>query len=199
LNLERHHVYRSRRTVVRMNWKLALDGSIEGYHIPAVHKKTAAPVFLNNQGVFEPRREHLKFFLAKRTFPRLREQPALQRRLRDHVLLAYVMFPCTIIECLSDVIGLHHILPLGPDTCVYYNTMLIPEPADSDAQKRYLKSHYQLMCDVFSEDFEVGEGVQHGIASGANRSFVFGRFEQGPIHMHRLFKQALAGELTSTG
>ena len=49
---------------------------------------------------------------------------------------------------------------------------------------------------VFDEDFTIGEGIQQGLATGANEHFVFGRFENGLHHGQRSIDAALAGELT---
>ena len=48
---------------------------------------------------------------------------------------------------------------------------------------------------VFDEDFAIGEGIQQGLATGANQHFTFGRYECG-LHLgQRSIDAALAGEL----
>jgi hypothetical protein len=46
------------------------------------------------------------------------------------------------------------------------------------------------------EDFNVARSIQRGLASGANESLQFGRFEGAIAHFHRSLDAALAGAMT---
>ena len=53
LRLATHPLYSTDKVTPRINWKFAIDTFLEGYHIPHLHRKTIAPYFVGNCGVFE--------------------------------------------------------------------------------------------------------------------------------------------------
>jgi len=96
---------------------------------------------------------------------------------------------------MTDHVYVHTILPTGPDTCIFQCMMLIDKAPETDKAERYWQKNYDLIRVVFNEDFEIGEGIQKGLATGANTSFVFGTYECGLHHGQKSIDAALAGDL----
>ena len=70
-----------------------------------------------------------------------------------------------------------------------------PEPAKTDKAQRYWQKNYNVVRTVFNEDFEIGENIQKGLNSGANKDFLFGRYEIG-LHLGaKAIQDALSGSL----
>ena len=80
---------------------------------------------------------------------------------------------------MTDHVYVHSIIPTGPGTCVFKCMMLISEPANTDKAKQYWEKNYNVVKEVFNEDFEIGEAIQAGLSTNANDNFVFGRYECG--------------------
>ena len=73
--------------------------------------------------------------------------------------------------------------------------MLIPEAPQTDKAQAYWQANYDVVRTVFDEDFEIGEGIQQGFATGVNQNFVFGRYEAG-LHLgQKAINDALDGKL----
>src|ERR1700755_1504223 len=53
LQLDTQPLYSTDKVTPRINWKFAIDTFLEGYHIPHLHRKTIAPYFVGNVGVFK--------------------------------------------------------------------------------------------------------------------------------------------------
>ena len=73
--------------------------------------------------------------------------------------------------------------------------LLTPEEPTTEKAERHYQKNYDVVRVVFDEDFAIGEGIQQGLATGANQHFTFGRYECG-LHLgQRSIDAALAGEL----
>jgi phenylpropionate dioxygenase-like ring-hydroxylating dioxygenase large terminal subunit len=192
LALDGMQVFRELSVVRRLNWKLALDGFLETYHFRHAHAKSAAALYLDNQGAADWLYPHLRYFIATRSFPRLRDEDA---RLREHALIVHFAFPCTFVQTLADHNFVHTLFPLGPDRCIFRHVMLVPGGALGEKAAQHFAANWKLVLDVFEEDFAIGEAIQRGLASGANDQFVFGRQEQALGWAHRALDDALDGRL----
>jgi hypothetical protein len=66
---------------------------------------------------------------------------------------------------------------------------LIPERAESEKARSYWKANADILYNATDEDFAMGESIQRGLASGANRDVVFGAFEHSLAHFHGMVAQ----------
>ena len=65
------------------------------------------------------------------------------------------LFPCNFVQIMTDHVYVHSIIPTGPGTCVFKCMMLISEPANTDKAKQYWEKNYNVVKEVFNEDFEI--------------------------------------------
>lgn len=73
-----------------------------------------------------------------------------------------------------------------PDWSLTIQTILCREaPATAEAQAAAVAFSAMVLEAVKDEDYAVGFKIQEGLASGANREFVFGRNEPALQHDHR--------------
>jgi phenylpropionate dioxygenase-like ring-hydroxylating dioxygenase large terminal subunit len=56
----------------RINWKVAIDTFLEGYHIPYLHQKTISPYFIGNCGTFDSAGAHGRMCLGRPSLKDLR-------------------------------------------------------------------------------------------------------------------------------
>lgn len=195
LDVGSHVVFSIRDVVVEANWKAVNDAFMEGYHFRFVHKDSVFPFYCDNQGVFSPQGPHYRYFLAHRKMIAQAAVPREQRSLRENCLMIYQVFPVSTIQVLADHLFIHSVLPLGEGKTLIRNTMLIPRAPENDKERGYWEANRDLVQKALDEDHGAAEGVYRGIASGENPDVLFGRYEQGIVHMHEKFNQALAGTL----
>jgi len=197
LDLDTHVIFQKWSLNRNMSWRLALEGFQESYHFCAAHKHTACAGYLDNQSVWRNFRPHVRHAVPLPTIEELRDQPPETWDYRPYFMTQNYLFPANFVQVMTDHIYVHTIIPTGPGTCVFQCMMLIPEVPKSDKAQRYWDKNYQIIRTVFEEDFVIGEGIQKGLATGANEAFVFGTFECGLHFGQQAIDDALSGKLTA--
>ena len=197
LSIDTHVVYKEWSLPRKMNWRLALEGFQESYHFCGAHEHTACSAYLDNQSVFLDKYPHVRHAVPLPTVVALKDQPEDEWDHRRNFLTQNYVFPCNYVQVQTDHIYIHTIIPTGVDTCIFKCMMLIPEAPETEKAERYWAKNYDVIRTVFNEDFEIGENIQKGLATGANTHFLFGRYEIG-LHLGRnAIDDALAGTLTT--
>ncbi|HAD28775.1 MAG TPA: (2Fe-2S)-binding protein [Rhodobacteraceae bacterium] len=195
LELENHTIYKEWSLNRKMNWHLALEGFQESYHFCGAHEHTACSAYLDNQSVWLDKYPHARHSVPLPTVVKMKDEPLSDWKYRPHFMTQNYVFPCNYIQVMTDHVYVHTIIPTGIDTCVFKCMMLIPEPAKTDKAKQYWQKNYNVVRTVFNEDFEIGENIQKGLNSGANKDFLFGRYEIG-LHLGaKAIQDALSGSL----
>ena len=77
-----------------------------------------------------------------------------------------------------------HVFPLGPSRSTLISYMLVPERPTTDKALAYWAANDAILRNATEEDFAMGESIQRGLASGANRELIFGSFEHALAHYH---------------
>ena len=108
------------------------------------------------------------------------------------------LFPCNFVQVMTDHVYVHSIIPTGPGTCVFKCMLLISEPANTEKAQLYWEKNYNVVKEVFNEDFEIGEAIQAGLATNANDNFVFGKYECGLHWGQKAIDDALDGRLKAS-
>lgn len=175
-----------------LNWKLGIDTFLESYHFGVLHKQSIHPILHSNVGAFDAFGENLRLLFARRSIAALREQPEAEWDLPKHLASVYILFPNTVLVRQGEHVELWHAFPRGVDAVQFRVTLLIPEPAATEAaEAHWTKNLALLLKTVEEEDFPVGEGIQQSFKSGAQPHITFGRNEPALHHFHRTVRQAL--------
>ena len=183
-----------------MSWRLALEGFHESYHFCSAHRDTACSNYLDNQSVWDNYGPHVRHSVPLPRITKLRDQPEDEWDYRPNFMTQNYLFPANFVQAMTDHVYIHTIIPTGPGTCAFHCTMLVPDaPGADQAQlekaERYWQANYDVVRVVFDEDFTIGEGIQKGLATGANDHFVFGTFECGLHFGQTSINAAIAGEI----
>ena len=181
---DRHVTYQSISVEKNLNWKLALDIFLEGYHVHYAHRRTIAPMFFDNVNLFDHFAPHMRSVLPKRSIESLRDKPKDDWRLRDHANVLYLIFPNTLILMQPDHASVFHIYPAGMSRCRIDAYTLLPEPPSNDKARGYWDKNVAILREAIAEDFALGESIQANLESGANEALLFGRFEQSLSWFH---------------
>lgn len=189
--LEGHVLHAPSERSRRMNWKLMMDGSWESYHFRVTHAKTIAPLFFDNTGVFDFAEPDIRMVLPKQSILDLRGADPATHRIRAHANLLYGLFPNTIVLVQPDHAMVVTVWPEAVDRTTVVAGMLIPEPPQTETARAHWEKNEAIFWSAIEEDIAMGERIQSTLASGANRTLLFGRCE----HLIGKFHQALESAL----
>jgi len=179
------HVFAPVRQERALSWKLAIDVFLESYHLRPVHKDSIFPMFFDNIGLVDPIGPHLRNVFPKRSIKELAGLPKETWELRRHANVLYHLFPNTLILVEPDHAAVLTLWPLAPDRTLLSSFTLVPEVPVTDKARAYWDANNAILYGAIEEDFAMGESIQRGLASGANRDVVFGAFEHALAHFHR--------------
>ena len=190
-DLGSQYAYAPRRDERPLNWKLGIDIFLETYHLRRTHADTIFALFFDNIGLVDRVGPHLRNVFPKRTIRDLDEATREQWSLRRHANILYHVFPNTLVLVEPDHSAVLHLFPIREGVTVIESYTLVPEPPDEKA-RRYWDANNAILYGATDEDFERGESIQRGLASGANAVLTFGAYEHALTHFHAQIDAALA-------
>jgi hypothetical protein len=189
-------LYSTDKVTPRLNWKFAIDTFLEGYHIPHLHRKTIAPYFVGNCGVFKSGGLNGRLSVPKTSIEDLRGHSEAERDYKRHMVSIYQLFPNALLIWQLDHIEIWRAFPApgagrdDPSRCEV--EMTIYRPADSTRPDAYWEKNRDIAIrTVMEEDFPLGERMQIGFESGATPEVIYGRNEPLLVHFHSSIRNAL--------
>jgi phenylpropionate dioxygenase-like ring-hydroxylating dioxygenase large terminal subunit len=182
LELRRHSLFRPLSLEKRLNWKLAFDVFLEAYHLKYAHARSIYKYFFDNLGIFERVGRHMRNLFPKRSLAEDSFTDRSVNKLRDHANVLYTLLPNCFLLAQPDHVSFVQVWPAELDrTRVVVSTLLPPAPAHEPA---YWDKNVDIFLGAIEEDYALGESIQAGLASGANRHLRFGRAEQSLAWFH---------------
>jgi phenylpropionate dioxygenase-like ring-hydroxylating dioxygenase large terminal subunit len=192
LKLASFPLYSTDKVTPRINWKFAIDTFLEGYHIPHLHRKTIAPYFVGNCGVFRSAGLNGRLSVPKTSIDEIRSKPEAERDYRRHVVSIYQLFPNALLIWQLDHIEIWRAFPDRDDPSRCEVEMTIYKPSDSARPDSYWEKNRDIAIrTVMEEDFPLGERMQIGFESGAAEEVIYGRNEPLLVHFHTSIRNAL--------
>jgi len=190
---ERYSFFASELMTPAINWKFGIDTFLESYHLPALHRKTVAPLIRGNLGAFEAFGDHGRLVFARHSSAAWDGRPDAEWEVLPHIVPVYRLSPNTIVVFQSDHLETWRMLPgATPDRSVIEFAFYVPEPPATDKARAYWQKNYDLAIKtVLEEDFALGERMQRGFMSGLQAEVVYGRNEPALIHFHQRLRAAL--------
>lgn len=177
---------------VEVNWKVSLEGSIEGYHIRSTHSESFYPYGYDNLNVIEHCGRNSRVTYPFRRIEKLAAIPEEERRVEGRLTYVYHLFPNALVTVLSHHTNLVVLEPVSPDRTRMLAWALTNVTGDADALEAARRDANFVNQSGAAEDLAVVLGIQSSIDSGANEFFTFGHFEPAIVHFHRHLRAALA-------
>ena len=186
LGLGSHRFFRQHARRCPTNWKLMMDAFQEVYHIKTLHRHTIAPFFLDMKAAGEGVGLHTRILVGRDKLPAARALPPQAWDIRRHATLTHAIFPNSLLIYHPDATSHMAMFPITPDEMLFVHSFFTPhDPRDDEERAHWDRTFEMIDAGVFSaEDLFVSEQIQRGLKSGANESFVFGRFEQHLSRFH---------------
>jgi phenylpropionate dioxygenase-like ring-hydroxylating dioxygenase large terminal subunit len=177
---------------VPANWKILVEGFLEGYHIRSTHQETFYPVQFDNLNVVETFGRNNRITFPYRNINKLRAVPPAERSTDGKVTYVYHLFPNVMVATFPGRIFMVALEPLAVDRTRFVTYVLSDRDPDDVEAQAALERGGNLVDAGAAEDREVACAIQRGLASGANEHFTFGLFEAAIAHFHRSLAAALA-------
>ena len=178
---------------VPANWKIVVEGFLEGYHIRPTHRETFYPVQFDNLNVVETFGRNSRIAFPYRRINKLRDVPLAQRSADGMLTYVYHLFPNAMVATFPTNMVMVVLEPLAIDRTRIV-TYALTHRRDDDVDGRAAQKGAQGFVEAgAAEDRAVACAIQQGLASGANEFFEFGRFEGAIVHFHRGLREALDG------
>jgi phenylpropionate dioxygenase-like ring-hydroxylating dioxygenase large terminal subunit len=179
------------------NWKIVVEGFLEGYHIRSTHPHTFYPLQFDNLNVVEGFGRNSRIAFPFRAVDKLRSVPPAERSADGKLTYVYHLFPNVMVATFPGRIFMVAVEPVAVDRTRLVTYVLSDRTwSDPEAQSR-LERGQDLVGRGGAEDRDVACAIQRGLASGANAFFEFGLFEEaiGRFHraLHELIDAAPAG------
>ena len=192
LKLESFPHYSTNLVSPKLNWKFAVDTFLESYHIGHLHRKTIAPYFVGNCGVFDAAGLHGRASFVKTSIEKTRAEPEGDRNFLPHIVAIYQLFPNTLLIWQMDHIEIWRAFPRrdDPGQCDVEMTIYIPE-GSTKPDSYWEKNRDIAFRTVLDEDFPLGERMQIGFESAVTGEVVYGRNEPALVHFHASIRRAL--------
>lgn len=179
---------------IAANWKILVEGFLEGYHIRSTHFGTFYPVQFDNLNVVESFGRNTRIAFPFRAINKLRKVPAAERSADGKLTYVYHLFPTVMVATFPNRIFMVAIEPLAIDRTRFVTYVLSDHDLSEGSAQEVLQRGQQLVEMGASEDREVACAIQRSLASEANEFFEFGLFESAIGHFHRTLHAALASD-----
>lgn len=176
---------------VEVNWKVSLEGSIEGYHIRSTHPTSFYPYGYDNLNVIEFSGRNSRVTYPFRRIEKLADVPASERRVEGRLTYVYHLFPNALVTVLSNHTNLVVLEPVAPNRTRMLAWALTNVAGNAEAIEAAKRDANFVNQTGAAEDLAVVTGIQSSIDSGANDFFTFGHFEPAIVHFHRQLGAAL--------
>jgi phenylpropionate dioxygenase-like ring-hydroxylating dioxygenase large terminal subunit len=187
------HLYASSEIDIEANWKILLEGFIEGYHIRPTHPETFYPYGFDNLNVIDRFGRNSRVTYPFRRISKLADVPAAVRRVDGLLTYVYHLFPNVLITVLSRHTNVVILEPITIDTTRQVTYTLTNSYGDRAEAIAEAKRDAEFVGTTgLTEDRAVVRAIQRGLASNANDAFTFGHFESAIVHFHRSLDAALA-------
>lgn len=184
-----------------MNWKIAVDGVQDSYHLCQLHTKTVCNYLEGNITAFEKVDRSWRLVVARKSITDVRDADPDSYDVRDYSLANYTVYPGTMLVTEPQHFEIWTIVPDTEDPNVSYCTirLLAPEKPQTPRQERILEKNWELlMTTLHDEDWFVTQTITANAAHGQVDELVYGRNEL----PGQVFHQMVAADveaLTSAG
>lgn len=189
LRLERCFVANRAAREHRGNWKMLVEGFLDGYHIRTLHRDTVYRFFHDARSAAEPAGMHVRSASARRAKP---DATAL----RELATFNFNIFPSTTLIAHPDWTSLVTVQPIATDRFHWTHLQLVADEAANRTEKaraHFDRSFALIDGEVFEkEDLGMCAEAQAGLETNANAELVFGRLESPAVWFHRALDLSLA-------
>ena len=187
--------YHHRSGTLDCNWKLLVDGGLEGYHFKIAHSNTIGPYFLDNLSVPTSNQLHSAIIFPKKAMKKLMDEPEATWKYRKVSNTLLHLFPNTVILIEPDHLMVVSFYPIDEKTTQYKSFMLLPSEPATQKETDYWDLNGNIFWNAINEDNEMAVLQQQSFNRYAKTSMTVGSYEKLLVQFENLVDQALEGKL----
>jgi phenylpropionate dioxygenase-like ring-hydroxylating dioxygenase large terminal subunit len=176
---------------VPANWKIFVEGFLEGYHIRSTHPDTFYPVQYDNLNVIEHFGRNSRIAFPYRNIERLRELDPAQRHADGYLTYSYHLFPNVIVATQPGRITMIVLEPLAVDVTRSVAYALSDHYDGSAEAEAVLAREDDFSRKGAEQDRAVVTSIQRALTANPRTHFQFGLFEGAIGHFHRQLAEIL--------
>jgi phenylpropionate dioxygenase-like ring-hydroxylating dioxygenase large terminal subunit len=195
---EKYRLVSQNEIDVAANWKIAVEGFLEGYHIRSTHPQTFYPVQYDNLNVVEAFGRNNRIAFPYRNIEALRTVKPGERSGDGRLTYVYHLFPNAMVATFPGRIVLVALEPLTVASTRFVTYTLSDHHDGSTDADGVLKREQSFVDLGAKEDRAVITSIQRSLAANPREFFEFGLFEGAIGHFHRELTAAMddAHEMT---
>ena len=176
---------------IACNWKLLVDGALEGYHFKIAHAKTIGPYFLDNVSIPMDNQLHSAIIFPKRAMKKLLDQPKETWNYRKVANTLLHIFPNTVLLIEPDHLMVVTFCPIDEKTTQYKSFMLLPSEPTTEKEKEYWDLNGNIFWNAINEDNDMAILQQKSFNAYSNTSMTVGSYEKLLVQFEQLVDDAL--------
>jgi phenylpropionate dioxygenase-like ring-hydroxylating dioxygenase large terminal subunit len=179
------------------NWKVTLDGYLEGYHFGTLHPNTVALTNHTNRMTCDKFGPHVRNVFALKTLDTMMERPRETWEPAAAMGLVYWIFPgMSIAGGWRERTVISIVLPGDSwgESMTWQATLLRTPPQTPEEFLEAEKTAEWFFAAFRDEDYTAQTEVQNGLPSLADKHMLIGRNEIAVQHAHDSVRRLMAGE-----
>lgn len=193
-------IHECRQLTHSANWKLALCGYLESYHVRVVHGGSIGGAFVGNlstHDAYGPDKQHLLTTWPMMDIAEIAKQEDVDAAIRQHAYSPHntvlYLWPSTIITA-PDFIGISHLIRVtpgqNPGEQLTEFRILLPKEIKPE-EKQTIEDFDDLTVRALEEeDYGQLRGIQKALNSGLRKGTLIGANEPSLTTMHRSIARA---------
>ena len=185
----------SRMGELNCNWKLLIDGGLEGYHFKIAHAQTIGSYFLDNMSINAKNQMHSSVIYPKRAMKKLSEQPRSEWRIRKYANILVHIFPNTIVLIEPDHLMVVNNFPKDETTTLTHSFMLLPSEPQNQEQLDHWNLNAEIFWNAINEDNDMAILQQQSFNKYPETVMTIGSYEKLILQFEQLTDAALEGHL----
>ncbi|WP_157220574.1 aromatic ring-hydroxylating oxygenase subunit alpha [Flavisphingomonas formosensis] len=176
----------------RINWKHAVDGGVEGYHVPFLHPQTVGPMTLKFFRHIDFGLHHSLVNVSPEMLA-MRDMPEEEWPEYCGFSVSNAIFPNTIVSVGEGMAIFQRSDPSDDPGRCDYNIRFYGWGRNPDAEQKARDEAMAAMVltVAMEEDMKVQSNSQIMMENGAVPSIIFGRREQNVLRMHKNYDRLI--------
>lgn len=207
-NLQGFAMHECRQMTHAANWKLALCGYLESYHVRVVHGGSIGGAFVGNlstHDAYGPDKQHLLTTWPMMDVAEIAKQDDVDAAISKHPYSPHntvlYLWPTTIITA-PDFIGISHLIRVTPgqNPGEQLTEFRILFPKDIKPEEKQTIEDFDSLTIHALEEEDYGQlrGIQKALNSGLRKGTLIGANEPSLTEMHRSIARAAGRGLPDT-